>query len=151
MTDFARLLATLVDSNARFILVGGVAATVHGSARLTRDVDVVYDRSRDNIERLVDHTAFLHECEMAQAGGSTPLTSEGPKISSGMGCTLYTPHPNRRAATLHSSCSNHSDNQSQFAIDRTEDLFKPVATANRASAREGTNWRAGDADCQSQV
>jgi len=41
MTDFAGLLGTLADGGVECILVGGVAATVHGSARLTRDVDVV--------------------------------------------------------------------------------------------------------------
>ena len=31
MTDYARLLRTLSDANVDFIVVGGVAATVHGS------------------------------------------------------------------------------------------------------------------------
>ena len=31
------------------VIVGGVAATIHGSARLTSDIDVVYDRSDDNL------------------------------------------------------------------------------------------------------
>ena len=53
MTDFKTLLRTLTDGHVEFILIGGVAATVHGSARLTQDVDVVYQRSRDNLERLV--------------------------------------------------------------------------------------------------
>lgn len=41
MTDFAGVIRTLVDARVDFIIVGGVAATVHGSARLTRDVDLV--------------------------------------------------------------------------------------------------------------
>lgn len=53
MTDFGALIRTLADARVDFILVGGVAATVHGSARLTRDVDVVYARTDENIERLV--------------------------------------------------------------------------------------------------
>lgn len=53
MTDFASLIRTLADAGVEFILVGGVAATVHGSTRLTRDVDVVYARSPENIERLI--------------------------------------------------------------------------------------------------
>jgi predicted nucleotidyltransferase len=53
MTDFKTLLRTLAESHVDFILTGGVAATVHGSARLTQDVDVVYQRSRENLERLV--------------------------------------------------------------------------------------------------
>lgn len=53
MTDIARLLLTLVDNGVEFVLVGGAAATVHGAARLTYDVDVVYSRSADNLARLV--------------------------------------------------------------------------------------------------
>lgn len=53
MTDFPRLLAALVQQEVRFILVGGLAATVHGSARLTQDLDLVYDRDRENLQRLV--------------------------------------------------------------------------------------------------
>jgi predicted nucleotidyltransferase len=41
MTDFQSLLRSLVDASVEFILVGGVAAVVHGSARLTQDIDIV--------------------------------------------------------------------------------------------------------------
>ena len=53
MTDFEQLVATLVIGKVEFVIVGGLAATAHGSARLTQDVDVVYARSLDNIDRLV--------------------------------------------------------------------------------------------------
>jgi hypothetical protein len=36
-----------------FIVVGGAAAIAHGSARLTQDLDIVYDRCPANLERLV--------------------------------------------------------------------------------------------------
>ena len=51
MTDFAALIRRLSDAEIDFILIGGVAATVHGSARLTRDVDVVYRRHPENIQK----------------------------------------------------------------------------------------------------
>ena len=53
MTDFQALLRTLAENRVEFILVGGVAAAVHGATRLTADVDVVYHRTRENVERLV--------------------------------------------------------------------------------------------------
>jgi predicted nucleotidyltransferase len=52
-TDFQRIIPNLVDHGVEFILVGGVAAVAHGSARATYDVDVVYARGKANIERLV--------------------------------------------------------------------------------------------------
>jgi hypothetical protein len=53
MTDFRALLATLVDHGVEFIVVGGVAATVHSASRLTRAVDVVYSRADANLDRFV--------------------------------------------------------------------------------------------------
>jgi hypothetical protein len=53
VTDYARLLAALHDAGVRCTVVGGAAATAHGSVRLTLDLDVVYDRSPDDIDRLV--------------------------------------------------------------------------------------------------
>jgi hypothetical protein len=47
------LLAALHDAGVRFILVGGVAARAHGSARVTQDIDISYSRSDDNLERVV--------------------------------------------------------------------------------------------------
>lgn len=52
MTDFGALLATLSGNGVNFIVVGGAAAIAHGSARLTQDLDIVYDRSADNLGRL---------------------------------------------------------------------------------------------------
>lgn len=52
--DFERQLTTLTRGGVEFIIVGGLAATVHGSVRATLDLDVVYRRSIDNMRRLVD-------------------------------------------------------------------------------------------------
>ena len=60
MTDFAALLAALGNRNVAFIVIGGAAAIAHGSARLTQDLDIVYDRSRDNMDRLVAALAGLN-------------------------------------------------------------------------------------------
>ena len=51
--DFERLLGALADEGVACIVVGGLAATVHGSSRLTQDIDVVYERTDENMDRLV--------------------------------------------------------------------------------------------------
>jgi len=53
VTDFATLILLLVENDVEFIIVGGAAATAHGSARLTLDLDVVYSRDNLNLERIV--------------------------------------------------------------------------------------------------
>jgi hypothetical protein len=54
MTDFPALIRLLKKHNVEFILVGGAAATAHGSARLTQDLDIVYRRTPSNMSRLVE-------------------------------------------------------------------------------------------------
>jgi len=44
----------LVHAGVRFIVIGGVAGVARGSARRTKDLDVCYDPSPDNIERLAE-------------------------------------------------------------------------------------------------
>lgn len=62
---FETILATLVGREIRFVLVGGVAAAVHGSARFTNDIDLCYDTAPDNIDRLV---ALLGEWQASLRG-----------------------------------------------------------------------------------
>jgi predicted nucleotidyltransferase len=50
---FEAILAALIAHGIRFVVIGGVAATVHGSARFTNDIDICYDTAPDNIDRLV--------------------------------------------------------------------------------------------------
>lgn len=59
MIDFGALFRALAGSEVRFALVGGVAATLHGSARLTQDVDIVYARDAENLARLAGALAPL--------------------------------------------------------------------------------------------
>lgn len=49
---FAEILAVLVRHEVEFILVGGLAAVVHGSPLMTEDVDIVYRSSEQNLSRL---------------------------------------------------------------------------------------------------
>lgn len=51
--DFLGLLRALFDHGVDFILVGGVAAVLHGAPIGTFDLDVVHSRSPENIERLL--------------------------------------------------------------------------------------------------
>lgn len=50
---FEQIIAALVAAGIRFVVIGGVAATVQGSARLTNDIDICYDASAENVEKLV--------------------------------------------------------------------------------------------------
>jgi len=51
--ELGRALKVLCDAGVDFVIVGGVAATFHGSAQVTYDLDICYSRSVDNLKRLV--------------------------------------------------------------------------------------------------
>ena len=53
MTDFEAVIRAFSEAGVELVIVGGLAATIHGSARLTQDIDFVYSRTSANIERLV--------------------------------------------------------------------------------------------------
>jgi predicted nucleotidyltransferase len=89
VTDFPALLRTLVQHDVRFIIVGGLAATVHGSARLTQDIDVVYDRSDDNITRVVDALSGLNPY-LRGAPPGLPFEWSSETLRRGLNFTLTT-------------------------------------------------------------
>jgi predicted nucleotidyltransferase len=89
MTDVEGLLRTLAQGGVEFILVGGVAATAHGSARLTQDVDVVYSRSSDNLARLVSSLA-PHSPYLRGAPPGLPFRWEEATLRRGLNFTLTT-------------------------------------------------------------
>lgn len=60
VTDFPELLRRLEQYKVEYIIVGGVASVVHGSSRLTQDLDVVYRRSRANFAALI---SALHDVQ----------------------------------------------------------------------------------------
>lgn len=45
------IIVALVTDGIRFVVIGGVAATIQGSARFTNDIDFCYDTSPENVER----------------------------------------------------------------------------------------------------
>ncbi len=47
-----RILRVLAEHRVRYVLVGGIAATLRGSPSMTYDIDVAPDLSADNLERL---------------------------------------------------------------------------------------------------
>lgn len=88
-TKFRELISTLSRANVEFIVVGGVAATGHGSARLTRDLDVVYRRTVGNVSRLVSGLAPL-DPYLRGAPPGLPFSWSEETIKKGLNFTLIT-------------------------------------------------------------
>ncbi len=89
MNDFERLLNALASANVAFVMIGGVAATVHGSARLTSDLDVVYERSPENLRRVVDALTPLQPY-LRGAPPGLPFRFDAETLRRGLNFTLTT-------------------------------------------------------------
>lgn len=89
MTDFERLLKLLVGNRVEFILVGGAAATAHGSARLTEDLDIVYRRTPENIRRLAECLS-PHHPYLRGAPPGLPFVLDVATLQQGLNFTLVT-------------------------------------------------------------
>lgn len=88
-TDFEGLLRALLGGRVEFVLVGGLAATVHGSTRSTIDVDIVYRRSPDNLARLVAALAPLSPYPRGAPPG-LPFRFDVGTVERGLNFTLDT-------------------------------------------------------------
>ena len=89
MTDFERVLQALAAGGVEYILIGGLAANAHGAIRTTRDVDIVYARSRANLERLETTLAPLRPY-LRGAPPGLPFRLDVPTLQSGLNFTLTT-------------------------------------------------------------
>jgi predicted nucleotidyltransferase len=89
MTSFDELLQALVGARVEFIIVGGAAATAHGSARLTQDLDIVYRRTPENLARLVIALAPLQPY-LRGAPPGLPFKWDERTIRAGLNFTLIT-------------------------------------------------------------
>lgn len=89
MTDFKGLIRRLRAADVRFVLIGGFACTVHGSPRITVDLDIVYARDAKNLARLVEALAPLSPY-LRGAPAGLPFRLDGPTLTRGLNFTLTT-------------------------------------------------------------
>jgi hypothetical protein len=89
MTDFAALLRALTQNKVTFIIVGAYAAAAHGSAHVTRDLDICYERTAENGERLAAALAPFHPT-LRDVPAGISFRWDAATIGQGMNFTLVT-------------------------------------------------------------
>lgn len=87
--DYSALLAALTDRDVQFVVVGATALVLHGSSRLTRDLDICYARARPNLAALA---AALSRFSPTLRGAppGLPFTLDTYTLESGLNFTLTT-------------------------------------------------------------
>ena len=87
--DFQTLLHRLTSEKVKFIVIGGMAMVSHGSAFITADLDICYERSETNVEALA---RALHPLRPYLRGAppGLPFHLDGPTLTAGLNFTLTT-------------------------------------------------------------
>lgn len=78
MAELNRLLQRLCEADLDFVIVGGFAAMLHGSALLTRDLDVCLVLTANNVARLREVFRALHPTHRHTPQRLSFLDSPGP-------------------------------------------------------------------------
>ena len=52
--DFKELLKLLEDNSVKYLIVGGYAVAFHGFPRLTKDIDIFFENSNENVEKICE-------------------------------------------------------------------------------------------------
>ena len=89
MDNLRAVLDQLHARGVEFIVIGGVAANAHGSARVTYDLDVLYNRTDENIARLVQAMAPLNPY-LRGAPPGLPFVFDARTVKAGLNFTLET-------------------------------------------------------------
>jgi predicted nucleotidyltransferase len=89
MTHLELQLRLLAEGKVDFIVIGGMAAAAHGSARATLDLDVVYSRDPANVRRLVAALA-AHRPYLRGAPPGLPFVFDEQTVLHGLNFTLTT-------------------------------------------------------------
>jgi Nucleotidyl transferase AbiEii toxin, Type IV TA system len=86
----AELLRRLVAESVDFVVVGGLAAVVHGSAAITRDLDITYAPEIENLERLGRAMVGLR-ARLRGVTDDVPFVPDGRRLRHTRVLTLATP------------------------------------------------------------
>ena len=83
------LLGALVTQRVEFVVVGGLAGNLHGSARVTYDLDVAYARDTQNLERLATMLSLVH-ATLRDAPAGLPFLLDARTLAAGSNFTFAT-------------------------------------------------------------
>jgi len=89
MIKLRQTIELLAAHEVEFVIVGGVAMSLHGSSSVTFDLDVCYARSSENLQRLVAALA-PHHPRPRDLPEELPFVWDVSTLRNGMNFTLST-------------------------------------------------------------
>ena len=84
MFDPLRALRTLNEHQVRYVVIGGYASSILGAPIMTNDVDICYERTPENMNRLAEALQSLHAAlRVAGVDEELPFILDGRTIAAG--------------------------------------------------------------------
>ena len=91
MFDPQRLITALHREGVAYVIIGGVAAEIHGAEQKTGDFDLCYDRSGDNMAALVSAVSPLSpKLRGKNVPNNLPFRFDVETVNRGLNFTLKT-------------------------------------------------------------
>jgi len=89
MKDIEKHLLVLAQYDVDFVVIGGVAATLHGSSHITQDLDVCYSREKANLERLANALNSVN-ARLRGVPDDVPFLLDAETLKRGLNFTFVT-------------------------------------------------------------
>lgn len=141
--DPLAVLRRLHEANVPFVLIGGVAARLHGSPTLTRDVDICYGRDPEAVQRLVSVLRDLH-ARLRGVDDDVPFLLDARTLLAGGNFTFVTDLGDLDVLMAPAGVTGYEElNASAVDVDLGEFTVK-VATLDQLIAMKSAAGRAKD-------
>jgi hypothetical protein len=88
-TDFEQLIHLFAQTKLNFVVIGGMAAIIHGSAYNTYDLDICYERTQQNVKLLCLVLSKIN-ARLRDLPDELSVTLEPSDVMAGLNFTLET-------------------------------------------------------------
>jgi len=122
-----RLLQALSEHGVDFVVIGGMAGLVHGSAYPTFDLDVAYSRDRANLERLVGALGEL-DVTLRGAPADLPFQLDVRTLENGANFTFDTPYGSFDVLADIAGMSTYENLRKEARVEAIEGIEVRVAS-----------------------
>jgi predicted nucleotidyltransferase len=134
-------LRALYDEGVEFVIIGGAAMQLQGSAYITEDLDFCYERSPKNLQRLARALETFHP-RLRNAPPDLPFQFDSKTIERGLNFTLATDLGDLdflgEVAGLgsYSAVKSASETMQVFGLDHQVLTLEGLIRAKRAAGRQ---------------
>ena len=140
----ARIIALLNRHEVRYVLIGGLAAAIHGSPTVTVDIDICHEREPANMSRLASALAEVH-ARLRGTPEDLPFRLDARSLANGDSFTfdtddgpldiLGTPSGTQGYADLAANAEQVGAFDQTFLVAALEDLIRMKRAAGRPKDR----------------